>query len=54
MPVFHDQNKSTRSIVHANDIKSYEQLENKRTTVADGGKSAMDLATLAGIHAHSC
>ena len=54
IPTFRDQNKFAGSIVHANDIKTYEQLENKRVIIVGGGKSATDLATVAGKYARSC
>ena len=54
MPIFRGQNKFAGSIVHANDIKTHEQLENKCTAIIGGAKSAVDLATLAGLYARSC
>jgi len=52
--IFPGQNKFAGSIVHASDIKTREQLENKRVLVIGGGKSAADMATLAGMYARSC
>lgn len=54
MPIFRGQNKFVGSIVHANNIKTYKQLENKRVAMIGGGKGAIDLATVAGTYAHSC
>jgi dimethylaniline monooxygenase (N-oxide forming) len=54
IPVFQDQDKFAGSIVHATEIKTWEQLKNKRVAVIGGGKSAVDLATLAGMYAQSC
>ena len=53
-PVLRGENKFAGSIVHACDIKTREQLENKRVAVIGGAKSAADLATLAGTYARSC
>ena len=53
-PVFRGENQFGGSIVHACDIKTGEQLENKRVAVIGGAKSAADLATLAGTYARSC
>ncbi len=54
MPIFRDQNKFAGSIVHTSDIKTLEGLGNKHVVIIGGGKSAFDLATLAGTHARSC
>jgi dimethylaniline monooxygenase (N-oxide forming) len=54
MPIFRGQNKFAGPIVHANEIKTHEQLENKRVAIVGGGKSGIDLATLAGKYARSC
>ena len=54
IPTFRDQNKFAGLIVHTNNIKTYEQLENKRVIIVGGGKSAIDLATVAGTYARSC
>ena len=54
IPVFRGQNKFAGSIVHANHIKAHEQLENKRTAIIGGGKSAVDSAMSASTYARSC
>jgi cation diffusion facilitator CzcD-associated flavoprotein CzcO len=53
MPVFRGENKFSGPIIHSSDIKTLEQLTAKRAVIIGGGKSAVDLATLAGMHARS-
>ena len=45
MPVFRGQEKFSGSIVHANTIKTREQLADKNILVIGGSKSAIDMAT---------
>ncbi|CAF0985920.1 unnamed protein product [Adineta steineri] len=51
-PNFRGQNKFSGSIMHITDIKSEDQLKNKRVIVIGGAKSAVDMATLAALHAN--
>ncbi|CAF4256552.1 unnamed protein product, partial [Adineta steineri] len=53
-PNFRGQNKFSGSIMHITDIKSEDQLKNKHVIVIGGAKSAVDMATLAAMHASSC
>ncbi|CAF0739385.1 unnamed protein product [Adineta steineri] len=53
-PNFRGQNKFAGSIQHIIDIKKEDQLKNKRVIVIGGAKSAIDMATLAAMHANSC
>ncbi|CAF0799316.1 unnamed protein product [Adineta ricciae] len=53
-PHFLGQNKFAGPIVHANNIKTHEQLMDKRVVVIGGGKAAIDFASLAGKYALSC
>jgi len=43
VPFFSGQKKFAGSIIHANDVKTHEQLKNKRVVVIGGGKSAADI-----------
>lgn len=49
-----DQEKFPGSICHPCDIKTTEQLYDKRVVIIGCGKSAYDMATLTGAHARSC
>ncbi|CAF4233413.1 unnamed protein product, partial [Adineta steineri] len=51
-PNFCGQNNFAGSIQHITDIKSEDQLKNKRILVIGGAKSAVDMATLAALHAN--
>ncbi|CAF1455742.1 unnamed protein product, partial [Adineta steineri] len=53
-PNFRGQNNFAGSIQHITNIKSEDQLKNKRVIVIGGAKSAIDMATLAAMHARSC
>jgi dimethylaniline monooxygenase (N-oxide forming) len=54
IPVFHGQEKFGGSIVHAYDVKTHEQVADKRVIVIGGGKCATDMAVLAGSFAQTC
>ncbi|CAF4143049.1 unnamed protein product [Adineta steineri] len=51
-PNFRGQNKFAGSIMHITDIKKEDQLKNKHIIVIGGAKSAIDMATLAAMHAN--
>lgn len=54
MPKIRGQEKFIGSIIHTSDIKSSDQLANKRVVIIGGGKSAIDIATVAGTHSKTC
>ena len=54
IPVFPGQKKFAGSIIHANDVKSHEQLENKRVVVIGTGNTATDSAIESAKYAQSC
>ncbi len=54
MPVFRGQEKFSGSILHANNIKTREQLANKNILVIGGCKSAIDMATAAATVNNRC
>ncbi|CAF2038332.1 unnamed protein product [Rotaria magnacalcarata] len=51
---FQGQNKFAGEITYPFAIKSYEQMANKRVVIIGSGKSAADMAVLAGHYARSC
>ena len=54
IPHFRGQNKFAGEITYPSTIKSHSQLANKRVIVTGSGKSATDMAVLAGRFARSC
>ena len=54
IPVFRGQEKFSGSIVHANDVKTREQLVGKNILVIGGSKSAIDMATAAASVTNQC
>ncbi|CAF3269127.1 unnamed protein product [Rotaria socialis] len=53
-PIYHGQSKFAGSILSPIDIKSHKQLADKNVLVVGCGKSAADMAVLAGKYARSC
>lgn len=53
-PVFRGQEKFSGSIVHAQDVKTREQLADKNILVIGGSKSAIDMAITAANLVHQC
>jgi dimethylaniline monooxygenase (N-oxide forming) len=54
IPNFRGQNKFSGEITYPFTVKSHAQLANKRVLVTGSGKSAADMAVLAGRFARSC
>ncbi len=53
-PTFRGQNKFSGSILHTSDVKTHEQLIDKRVVIIGGGKSSADSATTAALYGQSC
>ncbi|CAF1506849.1 unnamed protein product [Rotaria magnacalcarata] len=53
-PIYHGQSKFAGSILSPIDIKSHKQLADKSVLIVGCGKSAADMAVLAGKYARSC
>ncbi|CAF1034064.1 unnamed protein product [Rotaria sordida] len=54
MPYIRGQEKFTGTIIHGYNIKSHEQVIDKRAVIIGGGKCAVDLASTCGLYARSC
>ncbi|CAF1222584.1 unnamed protein product [Rotaria sp. Silwood1] len=54
MPYIRGQEKFEGRIIHGYNIKSHEQLIDKRVVIIGGGKCATDLASICGSYTRSC
>ena len=54
VPIYRGQNNFAGPILPPCAIKTYQQIEEKRVIIVGFGKSAMDMAVLAGHYARSC